>query len=137
MIERRYVLRPALPYIVTSFTLMLIGFWQGILVLELFFNCRVSARYSSLPSRTNEQAVSVGLIVLFALLLAVSVFVLDILYAIIDPRVKVGGRRSSVKPAATGKRDFRLSLRSLWPSRRPEFRFRAPNSPRSPQYRPG
>jgi peptide/nickel transport system permease protein len=38
MIERRYILRPALPNVVTSFALLLISFWQGAIVLEVFFN---------------------------------------------------------------------------------------------------
>jgi peptide/nickel transport system permease protein len=118
LIDRRYVLRPALPYIVTSFALMLIGFWQSILVLELVFRWPGIGQLFITAIRRQEQGVSVGLIVLLALLIAVSVFVLDIVYAIVDPRVKVGGRRTSVKMAAAGARRFRPSLRGLWPVRR-------------------
>ena len=38
MIERRYVLRPTLPTIITSFALMLITLWTGAIILETVFN---------------------------------------------------------------------------------------------------
>ena len=38
MIERRYVLRPTLPNIVTSFALLLITLWTGAIILETVFN---------------------------------------------------------------------------------------------------
>ncbi|MBK8990106.1 MAG: hypothetical protein IPM39_29265 [Chloroflexi bacterium] len=40
-IERRYLLRPALPGLLTSFALMTIVLWQEIIVLEYIFNVTV------------------------------------------------------------------------------------------------
>ena len=37
VVERRYLLRPTLPYIVTSFALTMLGFWQMTTALEFFF----------------------------------------------------------------------------------------------------
>jgi peptide/nickel transport system permease protein len=112
-IERRYILKPVLPYIMTSFTLMLITFWQGILVLELFFHWPGIGQLFIQAVQKNDRGISTGLIVVFALLLAISVFVLDVLYAIVDPRVRLGNEGQTVKPVASRKRRFRS-----WPSRR-------------------
>jgi peptide/nickel transport system permease protein len=111
-VERRYVLRPVLPYIMTSFTLMLINFWQGILVLELFFRWPGIGQLFILAVQKNDRGVSAGLIVVFALLLAISIFVLDILYAIVDPRVRLGSESQTVQPLTRRKKGFRF-----WPFR--------------------
>ncbi len=89
-IERRYILRPTLPPIVTSFALMLIALWSGAIILERVFNWPGlgTALYSAIQHQ--ETNVIVGLVVVFAYLLAVTVFLLDIVYALLDPRVKLG-----------------------------------------------
>jgi peptide/nickel transport system permease protein len=107
MIERRYILKPVLPYIMTSFTLMLINFWQGILVLELFFRWPGIGRLFVQAIRANDRNVTVGLVVLFAFLLAISVFVLDILYALVDPRIRLESGRQTVKPVTMTSRRLR------------------------------
>ena len=37
-IERRYILRPTLPTIITNFALLLITLWTGAIILETVFN---------------------------------------------------------------------------------------------------
>ncbi len=37
-LERRYILRPTLPVIITDFALMLITMWTGAIILENVFN---------------------------------------------------------------------------------------------------
>jgi peptide/nickel transport system permease protein len=113
MIERRYVLKPVLPYIVTSFTLMLITFWQGILVLELFFRWPGIGFLFIQAIKLNDRGVSVGLIVIFAFLLAISVFLLDLFYVLVDPRVRLGSGGQTIRPVARHKRG-----RPLWPLRK-------------------
>lgn len=95
MIERRYILRPTLPTILTSFALGLIGAWQGAIVLETVFNWPGLGRALFQAIGLFDTPVIVGATILYAYLLAITVFVLDIVYAVIDPRVKVGleGRR--------------------------------------------
>lgn len=90
MIESRYIFRPTLPTILTSFALSLIGMWLGGIVLETVFNWPGLGRLLYLAIGLTDTPVIVGSTVIYAYLLAVTVFVLDILYAIIDPRVKVG-----------------------------------------------
>ena len=96
MIERKYVLRPTLPPIITSFAFILIGMWMGAIVLETVFGWPGLGRLMFLAIGGFETAVIVGAMVIFAYLLVVTLFLLDIIYALVDPRVKIGaeGRTS-------------------------------------------
>jgi len=89
-IERRYVLRPTLAPIITSFLLMLIGLWSGAIILEQVFNWPGLGTLLFQAIGHRDTPVIIGSVVIFAYLLALTVFLLDILYAILDPRVRVG-----------------------------------------------
>lgn len=89
-IERRYVLRPTLPTIITSFALLLIALWTGGPIFETVFNWPGLGRTLYLAVQLFDTPVIVGSTVIYAYLLAVTVFLLDIIYAIVDPRVKIG-----------------------------------------------
>jgi peptide/nickel transport system permease protein len=91
MIEARYIFRPTLPTILTSFALSLIGLWTGQIVLETIFNWPGLGRLLYAAVGIADTPVIVGSVVIYAYLLALTVFSLEIIYAIIDPRVKVGG----------------------------------------------
>lgn len=95
-IERRYILRPTLPPIVTQFAFTLIYLWQGAIILETVFSWPGLGRLLYQAISLFDVPVIVGNVVLIAYLLVASVFFLDIIYALLDPRVKVGGgeRRS-------------------------------------------
>jgi peptide/nickel transport system permease protein len=90
LIERRYILRPTLSPIITSFALMLIGLWSGAIILEQVFNWPGLGTLLFQAIGHRDTPVIIGSVVIFAYLLAVTVFVLDILYAVLDPRVRVG-----------------------------------------------
>ena len=90
MIERRYILRPTLSPIITSFALMLIGLWSGAIILEQVFNWPGLGSLLFQAIGFRDTPVIIGSVVIFAYLLALTVFVLDILYALLDPRVRVG-----------------------------------------------
>jgi len=92
-IERRYVLRPTLPTIITSFALMLISLWTGAIVTETVFNWPGLGRTLFSAVGQYDTPVIVGLTIIYAYLLAITVFLLDFIYALVDPRVKVGGRQ--------------------------------------------
>lgn len=90
-LERRYILRPTLPTIITSFALLLIAAWTGAIITESVFNWPgLGSLYMAAISQFDTPII-VGLTVIYAYLLGVTVFVLDIVYAIVDPRIKVGG----------------------------------------------
>lgn len=111
-VERSYILRPTLPFILTSFTMMLITFWQGAMALEIFFRWPgIGALFIESIGR-NARTTVISLVIIFAYLLALSVFLLDIIYALVDPRVKVGSGGQTVDAAVRKKRRFRL-----WPRR--------------------
>ena len=90
LIERRYILRPTLSPIITSFALMLIGLWSGAIILEQVFNWPGLGSLLFQAIGFRDTPVIIGSVVIFAYLLALTVFVLDILYALLDPRVRVG-----------------------------------------------
>ncbi len=95
-IERRYILRPTLSPIITSFLLMLIGLWSGAIILEQVFNWPGLGSLLFQAIGHRDTPVIIGSVVIFAYLLAFTVFLLDFLYAILDPRVRIGveGRNS-------------------------------------------
>jgi peptide/nickel transport system permease protein len=92
-VERRYVLRPTLPTIITAFALSVIVLWQGAIVLETVFNWPGLGRLIFQAIGNFDTPVIVGVAVVYAYLLAITVFLLDIIYALVDPRVKLGGER--------------------------------------------
>jgi peptide/nickel transport system permease protein len=89
-IERRYILRPTLPNIITSFALMLITLWQGAILTETIFNWPGLGEMLYSAIQNFDSPVIIGSTVIFAYLLAITVFSLDFIYALVDPRVRVG-----------------------------------------------
>ncbi len=89
-IERRYVLRPTLPPVITSFSLMLIGSWTGAIIFETVFSWNGLGRLMYRAIQATDAPVIVGSTVIYAYLLGITVFLLDLLYAALDPRVKTG-----------------------------------------------
>ena len=90
-LERRYILRPTLPNIITSFAFFLIGAWTGAPIFETVFNWPGLGRTIFQATGLYDTPVILGSTVIFAYLLAITVFLLDFIYALVDPRVKVGG----------------------------------------------
>ncbi len=88
-IERRYILRPTLPTIIT-FALTLIALWTGAIILETVFNWPGIGRLNFRAIGLYDTPVIVGISIIYAYLLAITVFLLDFVYALVDPRVKVG-----------------------------------------------
>ena len=93
-IERRYILRPTLPFIITNFALSLISVWLGAPIFETVFQWPGLGRRLVEAVNLFDTPVIVGETILFSYLLAVTVFLLDFVYALVDPRVKVGSGQS-------------------------------------------
>jgi peptide/nickel transport system permease protein len=89
-VERRYILRPTLPPIITSFALMVIAMWMGAIVLETVFVWPGLGRLYLMAVNQSDTPVIIGVMVIYGYLLAISVFLLDLIFAIVDPRVRVG-----------------------------------------------
>lgn len=102
-LNSRYILRPALPYMVTNLALTLVGFWQMITALEYFFQWPGIGKLfvDSLPNfhgesmYAGEMTIVLAIVVLFAYLLGITVFVLDFIYLLVDPRVRVGSQEQT------------------------------------------
>lgn len=90
MIERRYVLRPTLPNIVTQFALLLITLWTGAIITETVFNWPGIGQLYFAAIGVYDTPVILANVVVYAYLLALTVFLLDFIYALVDPRVRVG-----------------------------------------------
>lgn len=89
-LERRYILRPTLPPIVTQFILILISMWMGATVLETVFRWPGIGKLFFDAIQLNDTPIIVGTVVIFGYLLAASVLLLDFIYAALDPRVRLG-----------------------------------------------
>ncbi|GAB4540502.1 MAG: ABC transporter permease [Anaerolineales bacterium] len=94
-IERKYILRPTLPTNITSFAFLLIGVWGGAPIFEGVFNWPGLGRTTLIAAGLFDTPVIIGTTVIFAYLLAITVFLLDFVYALVDPRVKIGSESSN------------------------------------------
>ncbi len=125
-LETRYVLHPSLPYILTSFALTLVSFWQMTIALEKIVNWPGIGRLYilTLPNYWGESffpgipSITLGIVVLFAYLLGLTVFLLEIIYGLVDPRVRLGGGQTL--QAVHVRTPFQMRLRLIsWPRYQP------------------
>jgi len=89
-IERRYILRPALPPIITSFAFAVVLSWSGAIITETVFNWPGLGRTLAMAIGFFDVPVIVGITVVFAYLIAATTFILEIIYGIVDPRIRAG-----------------------------------------------
>ena len=90
-LERKYILRPTLPNIITNFALLIITLWTGATITETVFVWPGLGRTLFQAIGLYDIPIIVGSTIIYAYLLAMTVFLLDFVYALVDPRVKVGG----------------------------------------------
>jgi peptide/nickel transport system permease protein len=89
VVTNRHILRVAAPPIVTGLVLGLAGSLSGSILTETVFNWRGMGRlYYDAISGTPDEGVIVALTFIFTLLYLVARFFLDILYVVLDPRVR-------------------------------------------------
>lgn len=96
-LHNKYILRPGLPYVLTSFAMTLVSFWQTTTALEVVFQWPgIGYTYiKSLPHYFGESmypgelAITIGIVVIFAYLLGVIILLLDFLYVLVDPRIRL------------------------------------------------
>ena len=93
-VERRYILRPTLPTIITNFALLVITLWTGFTITETVFLWPGLGITLFKAIGFYDTPVIVGSTIIYAYLLAITVFFLDFVYALVDPRVKVGSGSS-------------------------------------------
>ena len=89
IVEGQYLLRPALPSLLTSFAFLLISSWSGSVLLELVFDWPGMGLVFFNSVRLFDTPVIVGFTIIYAYMLALTVLLLDVTYALVDPRVKI------------------------------------------------
>jgi peptide/nickel transport system permease protein len=131
-IQNKYILRPSMPYVLTSFALTLVSFWQMATALEIVFNWDgIGQMYIiSLPNFwgesmfPGEMGLTIGIVVIFAYLLGLVVFLLDIAYAIVDPRIRLGGNQQRVRATRVRRR---LNPLKWFQTRVSSFKWKKPD----------
>lgn len=117
ILNKKYILRPALPYIITSFTTSLITFWQLSMALEVVFRWPgLGWLYvkEALPNfwgetmEPGELIIAIGIVVIFAYLLGAIVFLLDLVYVVVDPRIRLHPESLKMK-ARIQEKTFKMS----------------------------
>jgi peptide/nickel transport system permease protein len=89
-VERRYILRPTMPTIITNFALLVITLWSGFTITETVFLWPGLGITLFRAIGAYDTPVIVGSTIIYAYLLAITVLLLDFVYALVDPRVKIG-----------------------------------------------
>ncbi len=92
LLVRRYILRPAAPPIVTMVALSLIASWSGAIITETVFGWPGLGTLFWGAVSNMDAPVVIGLTVIYAYLLVITIFALNIIYGLLDPRVKTGAR---------------------------------------------
>ncbi len=87
-LHRKYVLRAASPPIVTSLALTLIASWFGAIITETVFRWPGIGRLYYEAIIVLDAPVIIALNTMFAFLLVATVFVLDLTYGLLDPRIR-------------------------------------------------
>jgi len=85
----RHVLRNALIPMITRFLPLYPGMMTGSLFIEQVFGLPGLGRYFVVSSTNRDYPLVLGITIFWALLIALTYFVTDILYGIIDPRVRI------------------------------------------------
>ena len=88
----RYVLRAASPPIITGIVLALIGSWTGAIITELVFNWPGLGLLFFEAVILVDAPTIIALTIIFAYLFVVTVFILDVVYGLMDPRIRALGR---------------------------------------------
>jgi peptide/nickel transport system permease protein len=111
-ISRHYILRPALPPILTNLALVILATWSGSVMLETLFAWPGLGQLFYMAIRRFEINVIVGLTVIYAGFMSLTTLLLDIAYALVDPRVRLGSREGRLR-ARVATPSLRQRLRHL------------------------
>ena len=95
-LERKYILRPTMPPILTNFMMGVITLIMGSVVLEQVFMWPGLGRLIYQAIHLFDTPIVIGVNIIYAYMLAVMIFILDILYGILDPRVRVGSEEGGL-----------------------------------------
>jgi peptide/nickel transport system permease protein len=114
LLMRKAIIRPALPTILTNFSLTMIGSWMGSVVLEAIFGWPGLGRLLYYSAAFHDTSVIIGVVVIYAYLLAITIFILDLAYFFVDPRIQVQNKNLAIQ----SRRKFRLFSPTMKPTPR-------------------
>lgn len=127
LIEQRYILRPGLSFVITNFALMVLAFWQTNIALEVYFDWPGIGRLymAAVQMRGYSPSMVISLMTLFAYLMALSFFLLDVVYVLIDPRVGAAKQQAnlSLNPWKGSRARLHGMLSRVGQVRLPEVNF--------------
>jgi len=86
----KYILRPSLPPIVTNVALALVGSWTGAIITETVFEWPGVGRLYYEAIESLDAPVVIGVTTIYAYLLTATILILDLIYGILDPRIRAG-----------------------------------------------
>lgn len=89
IVRRRYILRPSLPPILTSLILGLAGSISGYIITERVFNWPGLGTLFYQAVVSMDEPLVFALVYIFTLVYIVARFILEILYIIVDPRIRL------------------------------------------------
>jgi ABC-type dipeptide/oligopeptide/nickel transport system permease component len=90
----KHVLRNALIPMITSFLPMFPGMMTGSMFIETVFGLPGLGKQFALASTNRDYPMVLGITVFWALLISLTYFLTDILYGVIDPRVRITEKAS-------------------------------------------
>lgn len=145
LLERKYILRPSLPFVFTGYMTSLVTFWQLSMALEAVFRWPgLGWLYikEALPNfwgesmEPGELIIIVGIVVIFAYLLGISVFLLDFIYVLVDPRIRLISS-SDVTLDQLRVKSGRISWSAWWKNRRMGKQWADQKQTQGPVTKPG
>ncbi len=88
----KYVLKNSLMPVITVMASILVGLLTGSLVIEQMFSVPGVGSLLTTAISANDYSVVIALSFIYSLLYIVVMLILDLMYCLIDPRVRLGGR---------------------------------------------
>ena len=85
----RYIIRNSLIPVITTMGALLVGLLTGSLVIEQMFSIPGIGQLLTTAIESNDYNVVIGLSLIYSLIYIVIMLIVDILYCIIDPRVRL------------------------------------------------
>ncbi|MUK87663.1 ABC transporter permease subunit [Ornithinibacillus sp. L9] len=93
----RHVLRNALIPVVTVLGPLAVSIMTGTLVIEKIFAVPGLGEQFTLSILVNDYSVIMGITLFYSALFIFVIFLVDILYGILDPRISIGGGKKDVR----------------------------------------
>jgi peptide/nickel transport system permease protein len=89
LVDRRYVLRNVMPPFITLVSISLVFSLAGAPITEYVFNWDGLGRLLLEAAMVGDAPIVIGSTIIFAYLLAITVIILELVYAVVDPRIRV------------------------------------------------